>query len=53
MYTEDLALNSQQWLICHKTKHNDCLYICLLLFFAVDWDFVNVDEGFIKNILLH
>ena len=25
MYKEDLALNNQQWLICHKTKPNyDC-----------------------------
>ena len=22
MYKEDLALNNQQWLICHKTKPN-------------------------------
>ena len=24
---EDLALNNQQWLICHKTKPNQILYI--------------------------
>ena len=22
MYKEDLALNNQQWLVCHKTKPN-------------------------------
>ena len=22
MYKQDLALNNQQWLICHKTKQN-------------------------------
>ena len=26
MYTDDLALNYQQWLLCHKTKPN---YICI------------------------
>ena len=23
MYKEDLALNNQQWLICHKTQINE------------------------------
>ena len=27
MYTGDLALNNQQWLICHKTKPNQIIYI--------------------------
>ena len=27
MHTEDLALNDLQWLICHKTKPNQILYI--------------------------
>ena len=31
MYKEDLALNNQQWLICHKIKVNhlaDCKQMC-------------------------
>ena len=33
MYKEDLALNNQQWLICHKTQPNKqmCLYECVYL----------------------
>ena len=27
LYKEDLALNDLQWLICHKTKPNQILYI--------------------------
>ena len=27
MYKEDLALNNQKWLICHKTQSNQILYI--------------------------
>ena len=27
MYKEDLGLNNQQWLICHKTQQNQILYI--------------------------
>ena len=27
MYKEDLALNNQKWLICHKTQTNQILYI--------------------------
>ena len=27
MYNEDLALNSQQWLMCHKPKQNQIKYI--------------------------
>ena len=27
MYKEDLALNNQQWLICHKTQPNQIRYI--------------------------
>ena len=27
MYKEDLALNNLQWLICHKTKLNQIIYI--------------------------
>ena len=27
MYKEDLALNNQQWLMCHKTQPNQILYI--------------------------
>ena len=27
MYKKDLALNNLQWLICHKTKSNQILYI--------------------------
>ena len=27
MYKEDLALNNQQWLIRHKTKPNQIIYI--------------------------
>ena len=27
MYKEDLSLNSLQWLICHKTKPNQIIYI--------------------------
>ena len=27
IYEKDLALNDQQWLICHKTKPNQILYI--------------------------
>ena len=27
MYEEDLALNNQQWLICHKTQPNQIVYI--------------------------
>ena len=27
MYKEDLALNNLQWLICHKTKPNQIIYI--------------------------
>ena len=27
MYKEDLALNQLQWLICHKTKLNQIIYI--------------------------
>ena len=33
MYKEDLALNNLQWLICHKTKPNQIIYIeyvCML-----------------------
>ena len=26
MYKEELALNNQQWLICHKTKPNKYIY---------------------------
>ena len=27
VYKKDLALNNIQWLICHKTKHNQVIYI--------------------------
>ena len=27
MYTEDLALNKLQWLICHKTQPNNPIYL--------------------------
>ena len=27
MYEEDLALNNQQWLICHKTQPNQIIYV--------------------------
>ena len=27
MYKDDLALNNQQWLICHKTKPNQIIYL--------------------------
>ena len=27
MYKEDLAVNNLQWLICHKTKPNQAIYI--------------------------
>ena len=27
MYKEDLVLNNQQWLICHKTQPNQIIYI--------------------------
>ena len=27
MYKEDLAINNQQWLICHKTQHKQIVYI--------------------------
>ena len=27
MYKEDLALNNLQWLICHKKKPNQIIYI--------------------------
>ena len=27
MYKKDLALNDQQWLICHETQPNQILYI--------------------------
>ena len=27
MYKKDLALNNLQWLICHKTKPHQILYI--------------------------
>ena len=27
MYKEDLALNNLQWLICHKNKPNQIIYI--------------------------
>ena len=27
MYKEELVLNNQQWLICHKTQRNQILYI--------------------------
>ena len=27
MYEEDLALNNQQWLICHKPQPNQIMYI--------------------------
>ena len=27
MYKEDLALNSLQWLICHKTQLNQIIYL--------------------------
>ena len=27
MYKKDLALNNLQWLICHKTKLNQNIYI--------------------------
>ena len=27
MYKKDLALNDPQWLICHKTKPNQIIYI--------------------------
>ena len=30
MYKEDLALNNQQWLICHKTQQNQ-IYIGYLI----------------------
>ena len=32
MYEEDFALNNQQWLICHKTKPNQILYIQLYMY---------------------
>ena len=31
MYKEDLALNNQQWLICHKTQLNHAKYTYILL----------------------
>ena len=30
MYQEYLALNSQQWLICHKTKPNQTNPFCVI-----------------------
>ena len=27
MYKKDLALNNQPWLICHKTKPDQIIYI--------------------------
>ena len=27
MYKKDLVLNNLQWLICHKTKPNQIIYI--------------------------
>ena len=30
MYKSDLALNNQQWLICHKTKPNQTYNLWLL-----------------------
>ena len=27
MYKEDLALNNLQWLICHKAKPNQIIYL--------------------------
>ena len=27
MYKEDLALNNQQWLICHKTQPNQIISV--------------------------
>ena len=29
MYKEDLALNNQQWVVCHKTQPNQIPYIYL------------------------
>ena len=31
MYKEDLALNNQEWLICHKTKPNYISQPCIIL----------------------
>ena len=32
MYKEDLALNNQQWLICHKTQPNQRSYILIYMY---------------------
>ena len=32
MYKLDLALNNQQWLICHKTKPNQTYLILIILY---------------------
>ena len=32
MYKEDLALNNLQWLICHKTKPNQIIYILIYMY---------------------
>ena len=33
MYKKDLALNNQQWLICHKTKPNQVFFYCYVFFY--------------------
>ena len=35
MYKTDLALNNQQWLICHKTQTNQIIYIYSIKGFGI------------------
>ena len=32
MYEKDLDLNNLQWLICHKTKPNQVIYILIYMY---------------------
>ena len=54
MYKEDLALNNQQWLICHKTKLNQTVFsFSFWIYFFFPYMVNRWIEGiFVKRIFL-
>ena len=40
----DLALNSLQWLICHKNKPNQIFCVCLLSLLVTDWLYLSISK---------
>ena len=42
MYKGDLSLNSQQWLMCHKSKSNQMTNVKLGLLFSNTWNHLTV-----------